>query len=87
MSDIEQTISIRLKKDMADTLNNINKTKLLSDIGETIVNLVIKRTSDGYDLQSRRFGNYNAGYNKRKALKYARKHGRNDYKYSSTSKR
>ena len=85
MSAVEQTISIRLKKEMATALATIDRTKLLKDLADKIVALVIKRTSDGYDLQSRRFGNYNAGYDKREALKYAKKK-QGTTKFSSTSK-
>lgn len=85
MSSIEQSISIRLKKDLGQSLQDINSAKLLKELGEEIVALIIKRTSDGYDLQSRHFGRYNSGYNKKKALKYAKKR-QGTTQYSSTSK-
>lgn len=70
---------------MATALAKIDRTKLLKDLAEEIIALVIKRTSAGYDLQSRRFGNYNADYDKRDAYKYAKKkYGTT--KFSSTSK-
>ena len=85
MSDLRQSISVSLNKAFADNLNKIDKQKFANSLSDLVVELIIKRTQAGYDVNGRKFGNYNAGYNKAKAQKYARKKS-GLTEYASTSK-
>jgi len=86
MAEIKQQIEFQLNKDLAQALKNLNADKLAKDLAKIILQLILKRINDGYDIKSRKFGNYNKNYNKARAYKYASaKYGTT--KYASTSER
>ena len=84
MSNIKQQIQVSLNNAFLDYLQKIDKTAFANELGRLIIDLIIKRTQEGYDVRSRKFGNYNRGYNKRKAQKYAAKR-QSLTEYASTS--
>jgi hypothetical protein len=85
MASTEQKIFLKLKADVEKITAEIDINKFIEGLGELIVQLNIKRIQDGYDIRSRKFGRYNVGYDKKEALKYAKKKYSTG-KYSSTSK-
>jgi len=59
------------------------------EIGERLAakikKMILERIFAGYDLMSRKFGNYNVSYDKKRAFKYAsRRYGTTEYASSST---
>ncbi|MCX7909591.1 MAG: hypothetical protein N2560_08765 [Ignavibacteria bacterium] len=59
--------------------------KVAEELAEKIKKLILERILAGYDLESRKFGNYNVSYNKKYAFKYAsKKFGTTQFASSST---
>lgn len=87
-SDIKQSIQVSLNNAFVDYINKIDKLAFTNELGNLIEQLIIKRTQEGFDVKSRKFGNYNAGYNKVKAQKGAAKRsGMTSYASTSKSKK
>jgi hypothetical protein len=84
MANLKQELKIVLNDYAERVADALSDEVFLKGLGELIVKLIIKRTQDGYDIYSRRFGGYNRSYNKKKAYKNAdeQKVG----KYASNSK-
>lgn len=88
MADIKQQIEIALNKEYANALKSINMPQLMKSLQKLLLKLIIKRISEGYDIHSRKFGNYNTGYDKTKAIKYAsKKYGTTEYMSTSKSQK
>lgn len=86
MANIKQQIEFSLNKDFAEAMKLIDYNQLSKKLQKFIIQLVIFRINQGYDIHSRKFGGYNASYNKAKAYKYATsKFGKTEYASSSTN--
>lgn len=86
MDNIEQNIKIALDKKFTDFLSPSRATILANKMKTLIPKLIIARTQAGFDIHGRKFGGYNASYDKATAYKYAaKKHGLTSYASSSKS--
>lgn len=86
MDNIEQNIKIVLNEKFTEYLNASRATVIANKMQKLIPQLIIARTQDGFDIYGRKFGGYNASYDKKKAFKYASKRdGLTSYASSSKS--
>lgn len=81
-----QDIAVSItKKASAIFLEKSVLQKISQELAEKIRKLILERILAGYDLESRKFGNYNASYNKAYAYKYAaKKYGTTEFASKST---
>lgn len=68
-----QQVEMQIKKKAMTVISQAALTRALKPLEKVLVEIMRKRTDEGYDIFGRKFGGYNKSYNKQKALSYAAK--------------